>query len=161
MTRANPIQQSFNFLQIAEVKLVYVTKVKPSERPSIKTSKEAQRILFESWAYDNIEHVETCKMLLLSRSNKVLGITTVSKGGVSASLMDTKVIFQYALKANACGVIIAHNHPSGNVAPSENDLKITRKIKEAGEILDIQLLDHIILTAEQDVYTSLADEGHI
>lgn len=161
MTRTNPIQQSFNFLQIAEVKLVYVTKVKPSERPSIKTSKEAQRILFQSWAPDNIEHVETCKMLLLSRSNKVLGITTVSQGGISASLMDTKVIFQYALKANACGVIIAHNHPSGNVAPSESDLKITRKIKEAGDILDIQLLDHIILTPEEDVYTSLADEGHI
>jgi DNA repair protein RadC len=161
MTRTNSIQQSFNFLQIAEVKLVYVTKVKPSERLSIKTSKEAHRILFQSWAPDNIEHIETCKMLLLSRSNKVLGITTVSKGGVSASLMDTKVIFQYALKANACGFIIAHNHPSGNVAPSESDLKITRKIKEAGEILDIQLLDHIILTPEEDVYTSLADEGHI
>ena len=161
MKRTDPVQQSFNFLQIAEVKLVYVTKVKPSERPSIKTSKEAHRILFQSWAPDNIEHVETCKMLLLSRSNKVLGITTVSQGGVSASLMDTKVIFQYALKANACGVIIAHNHPSGNVAPSENDLKITRKIKEAGEILDIQLLDHIILTPDEAVYTSLADEGHI
>jgi len=108
MTRTNPIQQSFNFLQIAEVKLVYVTKVKPSERPSIKTSKEAQSILFQSWAPDNIEHVETCKVLLLSRSNKVLGITTVTKGGVSGSLMDMKVIFQYALKANSCGVIIAH-----------------------------------------------------
>ena len=161
MTRTNPIQQSFNFLQIAEVKLVYVTKVKPSERPSIRTSKEAQSILFQSWAPDDIEHVETCKMLLLSRSNKVLGITTVSKGGVSGSLMDMKVVFQYALKANACGVIIAHNHPSGNVTPSESDLKITRKIKEAGDILDIQLLDHIILTPEEDVYTSFADEGHI
>ena len=161
MTRTNPIQQSFNFLQIAEVKLVYVTKVKPSERPSIKTSKEGQRSLFESWAYDNIEHVETCKMLLLSRSNKVLGITTISKGGVSGSLMDMKVIFQYAIKTNACGIIVAHNHPSGNATPSANDLKITRKIKEAGDILDIQLLDHIILTPEEEFYTSFADEGHI
>jgi DNA repair protein RadC len=90
-----------------------------------------------------------------------LGITTISKGGISGSLMDMKVVFQYALKANACGVIIAHNHPSGNMTPSESDLKITRKIKEAGDILDIQLLDHIILTPEEDIYTSLADEGHI
>ena len=98
-------------------------------------------------------------MLLLSRSNKVLGITTISTGGVSASLMDRKVMFQHALKANACGIIIAHNRPSGNKMPSESDTKITRKIKDAGEILDIQLLDHIILTPEEDVYTSFVDEG--
>ena len=106
MTRTNPIQQSFNFLQIAEVKLVYVTKVKPSERPSIRTSKEAQRILFQSWAPDNIEHVETCKMLLLSRSNKVLGITTISKGGISGSLMDMKVVLIFLFNVTYKALIV-------------------------------------------------------
>jgi DNA repair protein RadC len=99
-------------------------------------------------------------MLLLNRANKVLGITTLSEGGLSGTLMDVRMIYQYAIKGNACG-IIAHNHPSGNSNPSESDLKITQKIKEAGNLLDIQLLDHIIVTPEMDLYRSLADEGQI
>jgi DNA repair protein RadC len=71
------------------------------------------------------------------------------------------MISQYALKGNASGIIIAHNHPSGNSNPSESDQKITNKIKEAGNLLDIQLLDHIIVTPERDVYRSFADEGHL
>ena len=128
MKRTNPIHQSFNFLQVAEVKLTYITKVKPSDRLSVTTSRDAQKILFESWDLSNIEHVETCKMLLLNRANKVLGITTISKCGISGSIVDVRIVFQYALKANASGIIIAHNHPSGNKMPSESDLKITQKI---------------------------------
>jgi DNA repair protein RadC len=159
MKRTDPIRQLINFLNVAEVKLTYTTKVKPSDRLSVTTSRDAQKILFESWDLSNIEHVETCKMLLLNRANKVLAITTISISGISGSLMDIRIIFQYALKANASGIIIAHNHPSGNKMPSESDTKITQKIKEAGTILDIALLDHIILTPEKDIYTSLADEG--
>ena len=69
-----------------------------------------------------------------------------------------KVVFQYALKANASSIILAHNHPSGNLQASQADIKISKKVKEAGEILDIRLLDHIILTA-YDGYSSMADEG--
>jgi DNA repair protein RadC len=150
MKHIDPIQQSFNFLQVAEVKLTYITKVKPSDRLLVTTSRDAQKILFESWDLSNIEHVETCKMLLLNRANKVLGITTISKCGISGSIVDVRIVFQYALKANASGIIIAHNHPSGNKMPSESDKSITRKIKEAGTILDIPLLDHIVLTAEKE-----------
>ena len=75
--------------------------------------------------------------------------------------MDVSMIYQYAMKGNASGIIIAHNHHSGNSNPSESDLKITQKIKEAGNLLDIQLLDHIILTPESEIYRSFADEGQI
>jgi len=154
-------QQTIDFLNVAEVSLTYVTKVKPSERPAIKNSHDAHKIFFDSWDTTTIEHKETVKMLLLNRANKVLGITTISEGGLSGTLMDVRMIYQYAIKGNACGIIIAHNHPSGNSNPSESDQKITQKIKEAGNLLDIQLLDHIILTPEKEIYRSFADEGQL
>ena len=93
----------------------------------------------------------------MNKANRVLGISKISEGGLSGTVVDPKRIFQVALKANATSIIMAHNHPSGNVQPSEADLKITRKCRDAGALLDIAVLDHIILTA--DHYTSLADEG--
>jgi DNA repair protein RadC len=161
MKNTHSTQQTVDFLHVAEVSLTYVTKVKPSERPAIKNSHDAHKIFFDSWDTATIEHKETVKMLLLNRANKVLGITTLSEGGLSGTLMDVRMIYQYAIKGNACGIIIAHNHPSGNSNPSESDLNITQKIKEAGNLLDIQLLDHIILTPEKEIFRSFADEGQI
>ncbi|MBK7134479.1 MAG: JAB domain-containing protein [Bacteroidales bacterium] len=161
MKNTQSTQQSIDFLHVAEVTLTYVTKVKPSERLVVKCSRDAHKIFFDSWNQNTIEHKETFKMLLLNRANKVLGITTISEGGLSGTVTDVRLIFQYAIKANASGIIVAHNHPSGNANPSESDLKITNKIKEAGNLLDIQLLDHIILTPERDLYRSFADEGQI
>ncbi|HUX94386.1 MAG TPA: JAB domain-containing protein [Bacteroidales bacterium] len=161
MKNTQSTQQTFDFLHVAEVTLTYVTKVKPSERLSVKCSRDAHKIFFDSWDHSTIEHKESVKMLLLNRANKVLGITTLSEGGISGSLMDVRIIYQFALKGNASGIIIAHNHPSGNSNPSESDLKITKKIKEAGNLLDIQLLDHIIVTPEKDIYRSFADEGQL
>ena len=161
MKNTQSTQQTIDFLHVAEVSLTYATKVKPSERLAVKCSRDAHKIFFDSWDTATIEHKETVKMLLLNRANKVLGITTISEGGLSGTLMDVRMIFQYAIKGNACGIIIAHNHPSGNINPSESDQKITRKIKEAGNLLDIQLLDHIILTPEKEIFRSFADEGQI
>ena len=161
MKNTQSTQQTIDFLHVAEVTLTYVTKVKPSESLTVACSRDAHKIFFDSWDIATIEHKETVKMLLLNRANKVLGITTISEGGISGSLMDVRMIYQYAMKGNASGIIIAHNHPSGNSNPSESDLKITQKIKEAGNLLDIQLLDHIILTPERDLYRSFADEGQI
>jgi len=87
------------------------------------------KIFFDSWNQNTIEHKETFKMLLLNRANKVLGITTISEGGLSGTVTDVRLIYQYAIKGNACGIIIAHNHPSGNINPSESDMKITNKNK--------------------------------
>ena len=151
------IQLSMNFAQVAEVELVYRSKVKPSERPKISGSADAYRIFRETWDH-SIEHHETFRIMLLNRSNKVLGIATISTGGISGTVTDIRIIFQYAIKANACSIILAHNHPSGETRPSEADSRITQKLKEGGNLLDISVLDHIILTPE-DKYLSFADEG--
>jgi len=143
---------------IAEVRLVYRTKVKASDRQHVKCSKDAFDIFMENWDLDSIEHIEEFKLLLMNRSNSVLGILAVSKGGLSGTVTDIRLIFQAAIKATASGIIVCHNHPSGNLNPSESDTKITHKIKEAGTIMDIQLLDHLIITAENSYY-SFADNG--
>jgi DNA repair protein RadC len=145
---------------ISEVKLVYRTKIKASERLQVKSSRDAFEIFMSAWDLDSIEHVEEFKLMLLTRSNKVLGIASISKGGISGTVTDVRIILQYAIKANACGLIICHNHPSGNLQPSESDLAITRKIKDSAILMDITLLDHLILIPEGRYY-SMADEGII
>ena len=97
--------------------------------------------------------------MLLNRANKVLGFSKISSGGTSGTLVDVKIIFQIALKSNASSIILGHNHPSGNLKPSDADIRITRTIKEAGKMMEIPLVDHLILTDEN--YYSFADEGMI
>jgi DNA repair protein RadC len=143
---------------ISEVRLVYRTKVKASERLQVKCSKDAFDIFMENWDLDSIEHIEEFKLMLVTRSNKVLGIASISKGGISGTVTDVRIILQFAIKANSSRMIICHNHPSGNLNPSESDTKITHKIKEAGNLMDIQLLDHLILTMDGSYY-SFADNG--
>ncbi len=144
---------------VAEVELVYRSKVKASERPKIVTSKDAYNVLLKSWDENKIEMVEQFKMLFLNQANKVLGIYEVSTGGITGTVADPRVIFAAALKANCCAIIISHNHPSGNLKPSRQDEELTQKIKQGGQLLDIKLLDHIILTPEE--YFSFGDEGLI
>lgn len=143
--------------EIAEVSLVYRSKVKASERPKVKCSRDAYDLFIDSWDLDTIEHVEEFKMLLLNRANTVLGIMTVSRGGISGTVTDVRIILQAAIKTNSSGIIVCHNHPSGNLTPSETDSNITRKIKDACAIMDIQLLDHLIIDSD-DLY-SFADNG--
>jgi len=95
--------------------------------------------------------------IFLNRANKVIKIDQLSKGGISGTVTDVRLLFKNAVLLTASGVIVAHNHPSGNLNPSESDVKITKKIKEAGNLLDIQLLDHLIIY-DSDYY-SFADNG--
>ena len=95
--------------------------------------------------------------IFLNRANKVIKIDQISKGGISGTVTDVRILFKNAVLKTASGVIVAHNHPSGNLNPSESDIKITAKIKEAGNLLDIQLLDHLIIY-DSDYY-SFADNG--
>ena len=143
---------------IAEVQLIYKSKVKASERKKITCSRDAYKIFMENWNLDIIEFVEEFKLMLLNRSNAVLGIMEVSKGGISGTVTDVRLIYQAAIKANASGIIVCHNHPSGNLNPSESDAKLTQKIKEAGLLMDIQLLDHLIIISDGSYY-SFADNG--
>ncbi len=98
-------------------------------------------------------------ILFLNRSNRVIARMRISQGGISGTVTDVRLIMKKAVEHLASGIIVCHNHPSGNLNPSEADSKITKKIKEAGEIMDIQLLDHLIIS-EKDYY-SFADNGLI
>jgi DNA repair protein RadC len=145
--------------QAAEVELIYKTKIKASERPCITSSKDSYDLLKQMWDSNKIEYVEQFKILLLNRGNRVLGIYDVATGGITSTVADVRVIFAAALKANACAIIMAHNHPSGSLKPSRADEALTEKMRQAGLILDIRLLDHLIVTSEG--YFSFADEGLI
>jgi DNA repair protein RadC len=98
-------------------------------------------------------------MLILSKANKVLKKVRISEGGVSGTVVDPKKIYKIALDNHSSSLILGHNHPSGNIQPSEADQKITKKIKECGILLDIAVLDHIIVGNEQ--YYSFSDEGSL
>jgi DNA repair protein RadC len=145
--------------QIAEVELIYKSKVKASERPKISHSRDAYIIFKDNWDENKIELQEQFKVMLLNRANKVLGIYEVSTGGMTGTVADAKLIFAAALKASACSIMLVHNHPSGNLKPSKQDEELTYKIKEGGKLLDIQLLDHLIISNEG--YFSMQDEGFI
>ncbi len=145
-----------NLFSVSEITINYFPKFKPADRPQIKQSADAFEILNNNWG-DHLMYKESFYILLLNRANKVLGMTNISVGGISGTVADPKLIFQTALKANASGIILAHNHPSGNLKPSENDISLTKKIKSAGEFLEISVLDHLII-GQDDSY-SFADEG--
>jgi DNA repair protein RadC len=142
---------------VAEIQLTYKPTVKPSKRLTITGSKDACEVLRIGWDGSRMELIEQFKIILTNRANKVLGIFQVSTGGIAGTVADPKLIFAVALKAGASGIILSHNHPSGNLNPSQADIDLTRKIKEGGKLLEIQVLDHVILTSES--YYSFADEG--
>lgn len=143
--------------KISEIKVSYNTRQIPKEK--IKSSKDAYLILINSWAKGTLELQEEFKIVLLNNSNEVLGIYPLSKGGITGTVVDIRLIFSVVLKCNAVGIILAHNHPSGVLKPSEPDKTITSKIKNASEIMDIKLLDHLIIT--KNGFFSFSDEGII
>jgi len=145
-------------ITVSEVQLIYKNRVKASDRKKITCSNDAYLTFIDNWNPEIIEFVEEFKILLMNRSNSVLGILEISKGGISGTVTDVRVIFQAAIKGNASGIICAHNHPSGNLNPSESDTRLTQKLKEAGNLMDIQVLDHLILSTDGDYY-SFADQG--
>ncbi len=129
---------------IAEIQVSYSTNNRI--RQQITTSYCAYEILQSNWYSGRMELQEEFKVLLLNRANQVLGIYNLSKGGVSSTIVDLKLLFAVVLKANASNIVICHNHPSGKLAPSDADIEITNKIKEACKLLDVHFFDHIIIS---------------
>lgn len=141
--------------KISEINVTYSTN--NENKPTVRGSLDAYNLIFPHWDINTIELHEEFKVLFLNRANQALGIYHLSKGGVTGTVVDSKLIFSVALKCNASAIILAHNHPSGNRKPSTDDVCITNKIKEGSFLLDLTLLDHIILT--KDGYLSFVDEG--
>jgi DNA repair protein RadC len=130
--------------------------VADEEKPKIITSKDAFDILKTELL--DIPHEEFW-ILILNRANKVIRKHQVSQGGVAGTIADPKIIFKLALDALGSSIILAHNHPSGNLTASQADIDLTKKLKEAGKLLEIQVLDHLIVAGQK--YFSFADEGMI
>ena len=142
---------------IPEIEIKYKsTDIEKTKITSSKTAEECFRKMFNS---DTIEYIESSIVIFLNRANKTIGWYKLSQGGINGTIMDQRIIFAVALKCGASGIIISHNHPSGQLLPSSEDNLITNKIKEAGKILDVTLLDHIIIT--EDGYYSYADNGSL
>ncbi|HMR82569.1 MAG TPA: JAB domain-containing protein [Niabella sp.] len=145
--------------QVAEVKLVYKTKVKPCDRLQVRSSRHMAEVFRSVWDMENIELREESKVMYLNRVNRILGIYPLSVGGVSGTVIDIKLVLIAALRLNATFISICHNHPSGSTRASRMDELATQKLQTAARQLDIDLMDHIILT--KDDYFSMADEGLI
>lgn len=124
------------------------------EKPVISNSNDAYQILKNQLSDLRTEEFWA---VFLNQSNKVLHTSQLTQGGINQSIVDVRILFKIALDYFSTGIIIAHNHPSGNLKPSKEDIDITHKIKEGGSLLNIQLLDHLIVT--QNSYLSFSDEG--
>lgn len=124
------------------------------DKPQVKSSQDAFNAIAPLIMDLNREEFW---ILLLNRANRILARERISSGGISGTVVDARVIFRKALKGSACSLILFHNHPSGNLNPSQADISLTQKLKKAGETLDIAILDHLII-GESGFY-SFADEG--
>ncbi|WP_139421222.1 JAB domain-containing protein [Chryseobacterium mulctrae] len=141
--------------QVSEIQVSYYPRLIQSQK--IASSSDAVEIIRKAWDKRTIEMQEEVKLILLNQSNTVLGIYNLSKGGINSSLVDVRLILSVALKCLATGLILIHNHPSGNLNPSKSDLDIVKKLNESCKLLEITLLDSIIITKES--YMSFGDDG--
>lgn len=139
---------------LSELQVSYKPGLISSQK--INSSQEAFNIL-KAFPPETICLQEQFVVLYLNRANRVIGSYQLSKGGITGTVADIRLILSVALKTAATGLILAHNHPSGNLNPSEADKQITNKIRQAAKLLDIELIDHIIISSEG--YYSFADDG--
>jgi len=145
-------QGTKNLDVISEITVSYRPEVSPNDRIRIETAKDAYEILRQTWDSGKILFVEEFKILHINAGNRAIGLQYVSMGGMDQTGVDIRVIMATALKSCARGLIIAHNHPSGKLNPSEADLKITKEINKACKLLGLKLMDHIIVT-DTDFYS--------
>ena len=143
--------------KVAEVTLQYRPICK--KQGKVISSEEAYDILRPTFKEGTIEYREYAKVLYLNQASEVIAYNTVSEGGLTETSVDVRLLLQGALLTNATQIILAHNHPSGNLKPSSQDDMLTRNVKNACEVMRVHFADHLILSA--DDYYSYRDEGRI
>lgn len=158
------IQQLMNFKGIGEAKAISIAAaLELGRRRREEEVIELKKITSSKAVFDIMQPLigelphEEFWVLFLNNSNKVIYKSQISKGGITGTVVDIRIVFKLALEHNATSIILSHNHPSGKHQASEADIQITKKIKEAGKNLDIQVLDHVIITEKS--YYSFVDEG--
>ena len=158
------ISQLMQFKGIGEAKAISIAAaLELGRRRRAEDAIELKKITSSKAVFDIMQPIigelphEEFWVLYLNNSNKVIYKAQLSKGGITGTVVDIRLIFKMAFEQNATGLILSHNHPSGKLIASEADLKITKRIKEAGQTLEIQVLDHLIIT--ENGYLSFQDEG--
>ncbi|WP_251624085.1 JAB domain-containing protein [Odoribacter lunatus] len=145
---------------VSEIKVTYSPKVRAKDRFCIHDSKDAYDLLMkDAFREETIEYKEYVKVILLNRANRVLGIYSLSEGGMDTTVIDVRLILQVALLTHSAAFILAHNHTGGQLQPSTLDNAITEKVKKAATLLNIILHDHLIVSKEG--YYSYTDEGRL
>lgn len=139
---------------INEIQILYT----PTIHGEIKTSLTGFHFAKQIFKPEDLNLFEQFKVIFLNQGNSILGYRTISQGGITSTAVDARLIFSVALKSLATGLILIHNHPSGRLVPSHSDKQLTQKIKEMGQMFNIEVIDHIILSPFNDYY-SFADEG--
>ena len=144
--------------KVNEIRISYRERKGTQDSPSMSSSREVAQHLYNDWDKGTIGLHETFKIVLLNQSNQIKGIHCLSIGGINATLVDVRILFAIVLKSLSVGIILAHNHPSGQLKASTPDRDLTRKIKQAAQHFDVQVLDHIILAPDVRYY-SFSDNG--
>lgn len=158
------VKELITYVGIGEAKAIsIIAALEIGRRRRLEEALTQPKITSSSTAFEILKPIledlphEEFWILYLNNANKVLQRHQLSKGGITGTLVDVRLIFKQALSLGATAIIAAHNHPSGKLTPSRSDIEITKKLKLAGKSLDIKLLDHLIVT--QNTYLSFADEG--
>lgn len=152
--------QSANQEGLTLFRLTKTQQLNFSGSKKIRQSADAEKILRDIYkGVGSMGIFESMYALFLNKANVVIGYAKLSEGGISGTVLDNTILFKYAINCLASGIILCHNHPSGNLNPSEADKKVTRSAVQAGQILKIAVLDHLIMT--EDSYFSFADNGLI
>ena len=143
--------------KVGEVELSYKSKFKNLHK--VASSEDAYKYLLPTYKEGTICYKEYFKVLFLNQASQILGYTLISEGGITDTTVDVRVILQAALLTNSVAIILAHNHPSGNLKPSRQDMEITKQVKDTAQLMRIKVLDHLILTDTS--YYSFADEEQL
>jgi DNA repair protein RadC len=145
--------------QTAEITVSYQVTPDWSSLPVIGSSEDAYKAIYPFFPSHTVALQEHFIVCFLNRANKMVGVFHSSSGGISGTVADPRIILGVALKTAAVGVVLAHNHPSGNLKASNADIELTKRLTEAGKLIDINVLDHLIVTPEEGMYLSFADQG--
>jgi DNA repair protein RadC len=148
-------------IDVAEISVSYQPVVGWDTQPRIISSENAYEVLKQFYPLDTIGLVERFCVLYLNQNNQVRGVYELSRGGLTGTVADVRLIIGTALKIMATSIILSHNHPSGNLNPSEPDKQLTEKIRNAARMMEMQLFDHLILSPVDGKYFSFAENNLI
>ncbi len=149
--------EAINKNTVAEINVTYKPTVSYTERPKVYSGTDALKYIKEGFNENTIMMQEQFVVMYLDQANGVLGVYKAAIGGITSTVVDIRIILSVGLKLLATKMIIAHNHPSGNLKPSRADTEITTKLRNAADFMDIKLIDHLIISSSG--HLSFAEEG--